>query len=215
MCGIFTIIHVTINGEVGVVYMSQQNVRPQTGNAQAKPSKPYTENWVNVRGIKDGMIFLKSRELVSGVKIEPRNIFILEQNQQANILNALKNCYNTLNFEWWLVVADKPVDISIYQSQLELLLTQQTDPRRRKIVSQDIAKAKMFIDNQIVDIEFYILFKEKKPEMVQERIRTLVEGFASAGLSASQTTNDDLRVNLDNFLNGGVRTDFRTVVVKQ
>ena len=51
--------------------------------------------------------------------------------------------------------------------------------------------------------------------MVQERIRTLVEGFASAGLSASQTTNDDLRVNLDNFLNGGVRTDFRTVVVKQ
>ncbi len=195
--------------------MSQQNARPQVSNAQARPSKPYTENWVNVRGIKDGMIFLKTREFVSGVRVEPRNIFILEQNQQDNILNALKNCYNTLNFEWWLVVADKPVDISIYQSQLELLLTQQTDPRRRKIVSQDIAKAKMFIDNQIVDIEFYVLFKEKKQEMVQEKIRALVEGFAGAGLSASKTSNDDLRVILDNFLNGGVRTDFRTVVVKK
>ena len=198
------------------MFMSQQNVRPQqAGNAQARPSKPYTENWVNVRGIKDGMIFLKSKELVCGVKVEPRNIFILEQQNQDNIINALKNCYNTLNFEWWLVVADKPVDISIYQSQLELLLSQQTDPRRRKIVSQDIAKAKMFIDNQIVDIEFYVLFKERKPEMVDEKVRMLVNGFAGAGLVASKTTNDDLRVILDNFLNGGVRTDFRTVVVKK
>ncbi len=196
------------------MYMSQAaNVKkaPQ----KVVPTSPYTENWVNVRGIKDGMIFLKNKELVSGVKVEPRNIFILEQNQQDNIINALKNCYNTFNFEWWLVVADKPVDISIYQSQLELLLTQQTDPRRRKIVSQDIAKAKMFIDNQIVDIEFYILFKEKNPDMVQERIRTMINGFAGASLVASQVSNDDLRIVLDNFLNGGVRTDFRTVVVKK
>ena len=195
--------------------MSQQNARPQAGNAQARPTKPYTENWVNVRGIKDGMIFLKTKEVVTGVRVEPRNIFILEQTSQDRIINALKNCYNTLNFEWWLVVADKPVDISIYQSQLELLLSQQTDPRRRKIVSQDIAKAKMFIDNQVVDIEFYVLFKERKQEMVQEKIRMLVNGFAGAGLSTSQVSNDDLRIILDNFLNGGVRTDFRTVVVKK
>ena len=195
--------------------MSQQNARPQAGNAQARPTKPYTENWVNVRGIKDGMIFLKTKEVVTGVRVEPRNIFILEQTSQDRIINALKNCYNTLNFEWWLVVADKPVDISIYQSQLELLLSQQTDPRRRKIVSQDIAKAKMFIDNQVVDIEFYVLFKERKQEMVQEKIRMLVNGFAGAGLSTSQVSNDDLRIILDNFLNGGVRTDFRTVVVRK
>ncbi len=192
------------------------NQKQNVNKAQAvkKPSSPYTENWVNVRGIKDGMIFLRSKEYISGVRVEPRNIFILEQNQQDNIINALKNCYNTFNFEWWLIVADKPVDISIYQSQLELLLTQQTDPRRRKIVSQDIAKAKMFIDNQIVDIEFYILFKEKNPNMVPEKVRTLINGLAGASLVASQTSNDDLRVILDNFLNGGSRTDFRTVVVK-
>ena len=73
----------------------------------------------------------------------------------------------------------------------------------------------MFIDNQIVDVEFYILFKEKSPEMVEERIRTMINGFAGASLVASQVSNDDLRVILDNFLNGGARTDFRTVVVKQ
>ena len=73
----------------------------------------------------------------------------------------------------------------------------------------------MFIDNQIVDIEFYVLFKEKNANMVPEKIRTMINGFAGASLVASQVSNDDLRVILDNFLNGGVRTDFRTVVVKK
>lgn len=196
--------------------MSQTaNAKPAQKPVAAATVSPYTENWINVRGIKDGMIFLKNKEFVSGVKVDPRNIFILEQIQQDNIINALKNCYNTFNFEWWLVVADKPVDISLYQSQLELLLSQQTDPRRRKIVSQDIAKAKMFIDNQIVDIEFFLLFKEKNPDMVQEKVRTMINGLAGASLVASQVSNDDLRIILDNFLNGGVRTDFRTVVVKK
>ncbi len=69
------------------------NQKQNVNKAQAvkKPSSPYTENWVNVRGIIDGMIFLRSKEFISGVRVEPRNIFILEQNQQDNIINALKN----------------------------------------------------------------------------------------------------------------------------
>ena len=37
-------------------------------------------------------------------------------------------------------------------------------------------------------------------------------GLSGCGLVASQTTNDDLRVILDNFLNGGVTTEFGTAV---
>ena len=50
--------------------------------------------------------------------------------------------------------------------------------------------------------------------MLQQKVRTMIDGFATCGMLASQTTDDDLRVILDNFLNGGVRTDFGTVVLK-
>lgn len=192
--------------------------RPVQGQPRRQPvqntKSPYTENWVKIRSIKNGIITLPNREMVAGVRIEPRNIFILDQIQQDNILNALKNCYNTFNFEFWLIAADRPVDISVYVSQLELMLNQPLSPAVRKIVMQDIDKANMFINNQVVDTEYYILFKEKNMDMLQQKLRAIINGFASCSLAASPTSDDEMRLILDNFLNGGVRTDFGTVVVR-
>lgn len=189
-------------------YMSQS----VASNTNSKA--PFTENWVRIRSIKDGIITLPNKEMITGVKVEPRNIFILDQSLQDSILAALKNCYNTFNFEWWLIAADRPVDISVFMSQLELMLTQQNDPARRKLIVQDIEKCKLFINNQVVDTEYYILFKEKNIEVLKEKLRTMITGFANCSLVASVTTDDQLRVILDSFLNGGVRTDFGTVVTR-
>ena len=40
----------------------------------------------------------------------------------------------------------------------------------------------------------------------------MINGLASCGLNAAQTNNEDLRVVLENFLNGGKRTEFGTVM---
>ena len=55
-------------------------------------------------------------------------------------------------------------------------------------------------------------FKEKKDDLINKRIRNLINSFASAGLNSHQVTNDDLRIILDNFLNGGQTTTFGTVI---
>ena len=39
--------------------------------------------------------------------------------------------------------------------------------------------------------------------MMQKKLRNMINNLAGAGLVASQTTNDDLRLIIDNFLNGG------------
>ena len=188
----------------------QQSARPTQSGAKS----PFTENWVKIRSIKNGIITLPNKEMVTGVKVQPRNIFIMEQIQQDNVLNALKNCYNTFNFEFWLIAADRPVDISLYRSQLELKLNEENDPAIRKIIIQDLEKAEMFVNNQVVDTEYFLLFKEKNLDLLNQKVRAMIDGFANCSMLASQTTDDDLRVILDNFLNGGVRTDFGTVVLK-
>ena len=202
-----------------MLFMNQNVNKTQSQNKKPvkKPAgnSAFTENWVRIKSIKNGVITLPNKEMVTGVKIEPRNIFILEDIQQDNIINALRNCYNTFNFEFWLIAADRPVDISVYTSQLELMLNDETvDPIRRKIIMQDLDKADMFINNQVVDTEYYLLFKESKAELLQEKLRAMVNGLASCSLLATPTTDDDLRVILDGFLNGGVRSDFGTVVVR-
>lgn len=189
-----------MNGKVGVLMMSKT------------VSSQYSEDWLPITGIQNGMIICNDRQKVTGVKIAPRNIFILDQQSQDNILISLKNFYNMIDFEFWLVVADRPVDISVYMSQLQLLYNETTSPAIRKVILQDIDKGNTFMNNNIVDTEYFILFKDANEDTLQKRIRLLINGLASCGLNASQVSNDDLRIILENFLNGGVSTEFGTVM---
>ena len=172
----------------------------------------YCEDWVPVQGINNGMIILNNNKKVTGVKITPRNIFILDADSQMGIINNLKNFYNQIDFEFWLVVADRPVDISVYMSQLQLLYNQTQSTAVRKLITEDIQKGNGFMNNNVVDTEYYILFKDTDLERIQKTIRNLINSLSSCGLTASQTSNEDLRIILDNFLNGGTTTEFGTVV---
>lgn len=178
----------------------------------AKKVSGYTEDWLPVRGIQNGMIYTTRNEKVTGVKITPRNIFILDANMQDNILIGLKNFYNTLDFEFWLVVADRPVDISVYQAELQLLYNDAPNAAIRKLIMQDIRKANTFVKNNVVDTEYYILFKEKNQDVIDKRIRMMINGLATCGLNAAKVSNGDLRVVLENFLNGGENTEFGMVM---
>ena len=187
-------------GKVGVLIMSKVK------NSQ------YSEDWLPITGIQNGYIICEDKQKVTGVKITPRNIFILDQQSQDNILISLKNFYNMIDFKFWLIVADRPVDISVYMSQLQLLYNDSNSPAIRKLIMQDIDKGNSFTNNSIVDTEYFIMFKDANEDVLQKRVRLLINGLASCGLNASQVSNDDLRIVMENFLNGGVSTEFGTVM---
>lgn len=172
----------------------------------------YTADDIPVRDIVNGEIILNNKERVTGVKIEPRNIFIMEQEMQDMVINNLKDVYNMIDYEFWIVVADRPVDINLYLSQLQLLYNSTSDVKKRQLIIGDINKANMFVTNNVVDTEYYLLFKHKDTEIIQKRIKNLISYFANAGLMSKQTSNDDLRIILDNFLNGGQTTTLGTVM---
>ena len=71
-------------------------------NSVKSQESKYTEDWIPVKAIENGMIILDNKMRVCGVKIRPRNIFILDQGTQDNVIIALKNFYNTIDFEFLL-----------------------------------------------------------------------------------------------------------------
>lgn len=170
-----------------------------------------TESFVPIKAIVNNMIELDSGFKVAGVKVYPRNIFIMEENEQYGVIEGLKDFYNTLDFEFWLIIADRQVDISVYIAELQMMYNNSTSPVIRKLINQDLDKAEDF-NNNVSDVEFYFLFKDKNVDAIQKKIRLMINGLANAGLSSSQATNEDLRIVLDNFLNGGQKTEFGTVL---
>lgn len=174
----------------------------------------YTEDWIPVKAINNGMIILNNDFYVTGVKVEPKNIFILDYQMQNNIIFNLRNFYNVLDFEFWLIVADRPVDINLYLSQLQLKYDNAPTQSIRKLISQDINKAEMFSGANInaVDTEYFIIFRDKKLDVVQKRIHTVISNLASSGLNSRQVSDEDLKFLLQNFLNGGAKNEYGTVM---
>ena len=172
------------------------------------------EDWVPIKAINNGMILLDNGYLVTGVKIEPKNIFILDQDVQNNVIFSLRTFYNTIDYEFWLISAGRPVDINVYLANLQVQYNNTNNQQVRKLLMQDINKANMFMSTQLnaVDTEYFILFKEKKPEVIQKRLQNLISGLANCTLNSKQVSNDDLRMLLDNFFNGAETSRFGTVI---
>ena len=102
----------------------------------------------------------------------------------------------------------------MYLAQLQLMYTNAQNQQIRKLIQQDINKGESFRSTTVnaVDTEYYILFRDKKPEVLQKRIHTLIGNLASSGLNSRQVSDDDLRVIIDSFFNGNAKTEFGTVM---
>ena len=185
-------------------------------NKKSAASRKFAEDWLPVRGIQNGEIILDNGYRVTGVKVRPRNIFILDYDSQSNAIFNLRNFYNTMDYPFWLIITDRPVDINVYLAQLKLLQNQVQTQAIRKLVREDINKAELFMskDVNVTDTEYFILFKDKRPDIIKKRIQNIISGLANAGLQSSKTSNEDLRVLIDGFMNGGVSTNFGTVITK-
>ena len=168
-----------------------------------KQSSSSTENWIAVKEINNNMITLDNKKLVSGIKIIPKNIFIMDEMSQNIVLDELRKFYNQIDFEFWLIVADRPTNIDLYISQLELQLSNVSRPAIRKLILDDLAKADNFVQSDVADTEYFILFKADTADEVSKNIRSLISNLAQSGLIGVQTSDEDLRMLIDNFLNGG------------
>ena len=102
----------------------------------------------------------------------------------------------------------------MYLAQLQLMYANAQNQQIRKLIQQDINKGESFRSTTInaVDTEYYILFRDKKTEVLQKRIHTLIGNLASSGLNSRQVSDDDLRVIIDSFFNGNAKTEFGTVM---
>ena len=177
-------------------------------------SSKFTVDWLPVKQIMNGMIQLESGYYVTGVKVQPKNIFIMDQQAQEGLVYNLRNFYNTIDYECWLIIADRPVDINLYLAELQKLYNNTASNEIRKLIMQDINKANQFmsVEYNVVDTEYYLIFQEKKLEVLQKKLHNLISGLANCGMQSTQTSNNDLRVILDNLLNGGEAINFGTVM---
>ena len=209
--------------ELPPIYTQKIETVKETNEHQVKYFEPielsegqdvskYLQSGQLMQQIAPKIMALKQETQKSGdPSVHTEVTFDLKQN---NAIFNLRNFYNTMDYPFWLIVSDRPVDINVYLAQLKLLYNSVPSQAIRKLIREDIDKANLFMSKEVnvTDTEYFILFKEKRPEIIQKRIQNIISGLAGAGLQSAQVSNDDLRVLLDGFMNGGDTTTFGTVM---
>ena len=80
---------------------------------------------INTLSLRQILLIIKSMsetELLLVSKSEGCTIYTIQFLSKSE--SEFENFYNTIDYEFWLVVADRPVDITVYLSQLQLLYNQ-------------------------------------------------------------------------------------------
>ena len=75
-----------MNSKINSVNTGNSNLINNVRNSKktnTKNKSKYTEDWIDIKGINNGMIMLSNNEKVTGVKVYPKNIY-------NNLYNHLK-----------------------------------------------------------------------------------------------------------------------------
>ena len=62
-----------------------QVMTKEQSTVAVQTTSKYTEDWVPIKNILNGMIQLENGYYVTGVKVSPKNIFILDEGERNNI----------------------------------------------------------------------------------------------------------------------------------
>ena len=79
---------------------NQTNMKKMPKQAQNNPK--YTENWLPLKAISNGIMYNNKNEMITGVKVQPRNIFILDQTSMDKRLEKiyLEELENTVKLKF-------------------------------------------------------------------------------------------------------------------
>ena len=119
----------------------------------------YCEDWLPVKNITNGMIQLENGYFVCGIKVEPKNIFILDEGARNNVIVQLRNFYNTIDFEFWMMIADRPVDINLYLAQENKTINDKTKFADSKAIFDGEIRFELMQGLKFHKLKFHILGK--------------------------------------------------------
>jgi hypothetical protein len=140
-------------------------------------STKFAEDWLPIVDIKNGMIEVENPnplvglQYVTGVRIEPRNIFISDQQTQDNVIYNLRNFYNTIDYEFWLICCDRPVDINLYKSELEIMYTKEKILKLENLLMKILISVISLLDLSLMLLILNIIYYLKNQLKIQIRFK--------------------------------------------
>ncbi|MEK7464574.1 MAG: hypothetical protein AAB617_02225 [Patescibacteria group bacterium] len=187
----------------------------------AETSLP-TQKFVDVKSIKDGILYLKNGGLRQLLIVGGINFDLKSEEEQNLILSSFQNFLNTLDFSVQFFIHSRKINIDEYLEMLGKRKTEETNELLRIQIEDYISFIRSFVaENPIISKTFFTvvpydpvfmsnktggifsLFQkktdgtkqleaQKQIEQLSHRVNQVISGFQQIGLRATALNDEEL-----------------------
>jgi len=186
----------------------------------SEPTLP-TQKFVDIRDIKDGVIYLKSGGLRQILMVGGINFDLKSEAEQNLILNTFQSFLNTLDFSVQFFIHSRKINIDAYLKKMAERQEQETNELLKIQISDYIEFIRIFVEeNAIISKNFFVVvpydvaplniqskglfgfFKKNKVqpqttleqnlEQLRHRVNQVTDGLELIGLRVAALETDEI-----------------------
>lgn len=152
-----------------------------------------TLDWSELDEIRDKKMILKhgrKNYYAKGVKLTPINIFILDPQKQAMLINNLRIVLNQITIPLYWAYVFTPVNIDMYFAKLQDNMRQEENPKIKSLMQSHYEKGCWFCDtHKEISFEFFIRAEDEKT--LYKDFDKMVQEFTSGGFRLKEMNDQD------------------------
>lgn len=159
-----------------------------------------TLDWCDIEKVTDEGIFIgKGGKIqVKGIKLAPKNIFMMSSKDRVDLINNLRSCFNRLNFKVFFSYVFIPVNIEEAKANIYEQMKYEKSKKIQQLLQNDYNKLVSFKDD-FLEIEFHLYVRESNPKFLEKNYFALKKEFMATGLFDSELNKGDY-LNYINYL---------------
>lgn len=153
-------------------------------------TQPAVQDWMPVVDVFNSVIKRRDGHLVTAIRVQPLNMGLLSDKEQARKVAALHEILNGQQRHFQIVCIGRPVDLDGYIAKLDQLQRDAQDMIRRRILQNNMRQAAaMATGGEAIERRFYILLSQPPGKLAEQELMQRATELA-ASLSAMELFAD-------------------------
>ena len=185
-----------------------------------KQQSKSTQQFVDIKEIKDGVVILKNGGLRRVLMVSGINFELKSEEEQNAIIYGYQDFLNSLDFSIQIVIHSRRLNIDAYLEKLEERLKLETNELLRSQIDEYIQFVSSFVaENEIMTKTFFVIIPYdiiQIPKGGQKVLQLVKSGTPSAGHSIDQSLEEKIRQldqRTDQVLQGLTQLGLRAVIL--
>lgn len=165
------------------------------------------QDFVNVRDIKDKILYTKDNKIFAYVKITPISIDLLSSNEKEQLIKNLSAEISSERKSFKFFAISRPVDISNLINELTILKSESIDLKQKELLTYELKEYNAYaLSGEVIERQYFIILWEDTDSFEAEdtlikRAREFATKFDNCGIQAHLIGQQEIYQFLNLFAN--------------